>query len=50
MRMDETSAAASGSAKAEAAQPVIEIADLSLVFQTADHPGTALSHGDLTIN
>ena len=28
MRMDETSAAASGSAKAETAQPVIEIADL----------------------
>lgn len=48
--MDETSAAASGSARAEAAQPVIEIADLSLVYQTADHPVTALSHVNLTIN
>ncbi len=48
--MDETSAAASGSARAEAAQPVIEIADLSLVYQTSDHPVTALSHVNLTIN
>ncbi|GFZ97937.1 sulfonate ABC transporter ATP-binding lipoprotein [Elstera cyanobacteriorum] len=48
--MDETSAAANGSARAEAAQPVIEIADLSLVYQTADHPVMALSHVNLTIN
>ena len=50
MRMDDMSGAASGSPRAADAQAVVEIADLSLVYQTADHPVTALSNVNLTIN
>ncbi len=50
MRMDDMSGAASGSPKAADAQAVVEIADLSLVYQTADHPVTALANVNLTID
>jgi NitT/TauT family transport system ATP-binding protein len=50
VRMDEMSGATSGFPKPAGAQAVVEIADLSLVYQTADHPVTALANVSLTIH
>ncbi len=50
VRMDDMSGAASGFPKTAGAQAVVEIADLSLVYQTADHPVTALADVSLTIS
>ncbi len=50
VRMDDMNGVASGFPKTAGAQAVVEITDLSLVYQTADHPVTALANVNLTIN